>query len=282
MERILITEERLQEIVQETINRILENNNQTLDYNDFIPSLDNSKFIENAINELTLYDKLSDLSEGLIKTYPIGKVVNIISNEFNLNEANFLITSKVQNNSKSIDLLTIILPKTVNKEFIGKVKSRMEMCGYYLNKKPSIKNGEIIMVFAPKFIENISDKIRERCRYLYHLTYDVYLNKIQRKGLIPSSKNTVFKYPDRIYLMLGNNLNSKQLEIFKILRFFRNKSNNQESNPNEVGNSSILMIDLEKVPNNVQFFVDPMTCNAIYTTDNIPPTAIVGIKSFNI
>ena len=57
-----------------------------------------------------------------------------------------------------------------------------------------------------------------------------------------------------------------------MLYMTHNKPTIKNSN---VGMYVILKINTDKLPQDVKFYIDPNLSNSVYTTDNIPPDAIV-------
>ena len=125
------------------------------------------------------------------------------------------------------------------------------------------------IVVEPKF----SDKDFElnKCpgiKFLYHLTKSSRVDKILKVGLNPKSSNVKFKYPDRIYL----GLDPYGLEHDLLVKF-------KELDDTECQNIySILKIDISKIPSKNRFKVDPNYPDGLFTSDNIPPSAIKVFK----
>ena len=54
------------------------------------------------------------------------------------------------------------------------------------------------------------------------------------------------------------------------------------NNPNNKDDNTycLLTIDVSRIPDDVKFMVDPMAPRAVFTYDNIPPSAIVSYKRY--
>lgn len=216
------------------------------------------------------------LDEGLIRTFHPQNVKKIISKKYGLNSDSIFTDYK-----DTTCLIGIELPHDFDKNIIGNIKHDMNVMGYYyINKQIDYElyDNQILLVFEPKFTKNISDQIRNNYRYVYHAAPSIYVDKIKKTGLVPKSKNHYFNYPDRIYLMLGDYLNAQQKLILKNVKSLRNNNITITGKNNNTYDYSVIKIDISKLPDNIDFFLDPNAPQAIFTTNNIPPSAIVEIK----
>lgn len=138
-------------------------------------------------------------------------------------------------------------------------------CGMYISNKNVVKREEGGWIFKFIFEPKFSDKEFElnKCKdikFLYHITKKTRVKKILTGGLNPKSSNTMFAYPDRIYLGIDPTMLEKEL-----LPKFDGYG---------VEEYSMLKIDISKIPNNVKFNIDPNYPDGIFTNGNIPPNAI--------
>ena len=173
------------------------------------------KFLEKHIN-LYKEEYKTNLKEGLIKTTPIGKSINLIKKQYPniliIKEKNNTFYITLENNLNIIDNLI----KLCNN--LGWFPSYYEALNINKNfeEGPFIKNNinisnlkQINIFFEAKFDLNII-KIP---KILYHITDSIYLNKIKQKGLIPKSKSKLSIHPDRIYF--SKNINAVNLLLQK-------------------------------------------------------------------
>ena len=241
-----------------------------------------SKYIKTFNNVDFNSEENFEINEGLIKTYPIDKTKNFIIKKYGLSGDQIQI-SQMNNGILSVDVIGIILPNSVSKNIIGNIKHDLRTCGYFINQAPiAISNTNFfIMVFEPKFSQEISDIIKRKYQYLYHQTPQIYIKKIIKNGLIPKSNNALFFYPDRTFLMVGDKLNPKQIDALKNIQKERNTHINVK-NPLEKKEYSIITIETSKLPSDIMFYCDPLAHGAIFTYDNIPPNAIINIESFKL
>lgn len=126
------------------------------------------------------------------------------------------------------------------------------------------------IVVEPKFSDR--DFELSKCpdiKFLYHLTKSSRVARILKGGLNPKSSNAKFKYPDRIYL----GLDPYGLEHDLLMKF------NELDNTGRQDTHSILKIDISKIPSKNRFKVDPNYPDGLFTSDNIPPSAIGVFKT---
>ena len=208
-------------------------------------------------NPISIYPFSSNvkLSEGLVKTYPFENLKKHFCSFLNVPTHYF--HEYTQNGVKcaAIDVID-------NEQTKGMVTKVMNTFGYF-NSRNGLYDGFVRMHFELKFEE---ETIVEK--FLYHITNHVNLPKIQKIGLFPSHKNTIFNYPNRIYF-LKSDVSKEEIE-----NVAKNARSSQKKDIDD-GLYVILKIDLDKIPSGIKFYNDPNLKNSAYTTDNIPPSAIV-------
>jgi hypothetical protein len=244
---------------------IISNSDDVPDATGLFGGYDDDDFINNCLKDI--------VNEGLIRTYDVNKVRDIFCRRFNLDPVHFQL-KEFNRDGVILNIPIIILPTTTDKETVGKIKHFMQTCGYHLsqNAKPMYDGKYMAYLFEPKFSKEVTDKIRENYQFLYHATPTVLLGKILKKGLAPQEKNAIFFYPSRVYCMKGNDLDETQISELKNVQKARLKKVDLSKNDNN--EYTILRIDISKLPENIQFYVDPMASQAIYTYNNIPPQAL--------
>lgn len=127
----------------------------------------------------------------------------------------------------------------------------------------------IQMRFEPMFSYNANDIVKKWNR-LYHITTKSNLKSILQNGLLPKSDNWRFKYPPRVYLIKGNVGKIKMKQIASAL---------YDDRP-DYDNESIvqLTIDASKLSEDVDFYLDTLFEDGIYTYNEIPPEAIIDSR----
>lgn len=133
---------------------------------------------------------VNQLDEGLIKTYPIDKVVVYVQRKLNLTDEDINIDTNYK--SDCIDV-----GKHLNKDIIDEIDKILIMSGYF-----EMDEDDYIYYYFKKYDSNLFDKLKEenKIKYLYHITPSKNDERIQRIGLIPTHKNDRYNYPDRVYI----------------------------------------------------------------------------------
>lgn len=283
---IRISENRLKEIVNESVTKVLslyeetEGKIQDSELNEFLSKLSEEELrklwvyyssIEHAAsysNPLTIL-MANSLHEGLIHTYPIDKTISYIQSYFGLNSQQIK-PIKAEN---GITHIHVIIP-TIGNNF-ELIERAMGLCGYYLGfpQRDSIPSNSLVRLqFEPKIQKDDSEQIRDSETTLLHLTPIYNKKKIQSIGFSPRCKNELFNYPSRVYFLRGSLSPNGVMDIGQQL--FR--ANNSLGNNGEY---ALFTIDLNKIPKDVELFLDPNYPHGIYTTSNIKPDTIINVSS---
>lgn len=198
------------------------------------------------------------LQEGLIRTYPIEKSREYLIKLYDFDENQVEIF-----NDNGVDKLRFIIPNNTN--IITKVKKAMDLCGYFssVEKEYPYIDKWVYLNFEPKNQDDVNDYVREM-KVIYHVTQEKNVDKITKIGLTPRFKNPLFSYPERIYLFVEE---TPPDEIYGLTKQLKNVKNDEAKH-------YLLILDVTKIPNNVNFYLDPNYGYGLYTKDNIPPTAI--------
>jgi len=206
------------------------------------------------------------LSEGLITSYPIDKLLSMLVRTYGKNI--YDISKNFYNeNTKTAGVTFFTKEEFGNLEFINDLKSKIDVYGYFLATQEEIpQSKEIGFFIEPKYPFKIGEK-DIRGMKCFHITHEDNLPRIKKVGLIPKDTQTEFKYGgDRIYLMFSNStfvvrqlgvqiakakeLDPKDLEVLEITDF----------------SNLILYFDMnfDPIPNNI----------ACFTFQNIRPEYI--------
>lgn len=174
---------------------------------------------------------------------------------------------RIHTEANNIQLMTLCPDFRENCQLI---KDAMSACGwsFALQRKITDDNGYdwLIMSFDPMYQDNISNEIR-KYRFLYHWTPMVNYESIKSKGLEPRSENSWLQYPPKVHLLKGY-LTTEEMIVFGQDLYNQNKS------PKNDGKYILLMIDVLKLPQDLEFFYDPRFERGYYTKNTIPPNAI--------
>lgn len=241
------------------------------------------------------------LNEGLIKTHDIFDSFKIINNYLSSNDIGiFIDNSKVEDNK-----ILISFDKTDTIKFSGLLTTLTNL-GYFVSKikvYKDIKGKDIKynynfsdfrdlyftednfklftqfdLVLEPKYDITYTPK----SNILYHVTQDIYVDKILKKGLILRSDNVLSMHPERIYFT--ENIKDANTYIKSKTNYY-----NQEISKNvdiQIGKNMtrkmsdnvyvILQIDINNL--NIIYYKDPNYSKGLYTLDNIPPNNITIVK----
>ena len=152
----------------------------------------------------------------------------------------------------------------------------MDDNGYYEAKKTIYKDRDgriwILLMFDPKKQESIKEMVLKYHKYAYHTSPIYNAESIEKNGILAKYANTLFiSNTKRIYLYLGNTSNQKYVDMMKsISKKLQSKDNNF------TGDFVEYEIVLQKLPDNIEFYVDihGYGKDYIYTESEIPLSAI--------
>ena len=182
------------------------------------------------------------------------------------------------------ETISIFIKPEIN-EF-NEVTREMNICGWFFsggenkigkNYKniddllQNSKNNNVWIHFSAKFDKELD--LKGTPKTLYHLTPTIRIEKIKEIGLTPKTKSKLANHPDRVYFLTKYD----QVDIRNFIRdLFRS-----ETLPYKYKNKYTL-ISIEQPKLSVRLFRDPDMLNAVYTLENIPPSNIKILKSFNV
>ena len=260
---------KLEKIIREHVRRtILEGltikyliNDENIPLID-IETLKKTCFDFRLIPQLTVYgDKLSSLpylNEAYGDIVEPDEVVNKLIKRYHLNSS---LINKFESHNR-IYVYVIVADIEINAKLIS---DDMEKMGYFLgvSKPYAIVDGIefVCLQFEPMCYQqkNETETIKNTYDFLYHWTPTKNVESILQHGLIPSHKNNIFNYPNRTYLIKGN----ANDEDIKFLGWSISCNNNEKK-------YTLLKIDIEKLDDSVNFYLDSNSQIGIYTEDIIP------------
>jgi hypothetical protein len=223
------------------------------------------KLIEETVSKV--------LGEGLTKTYPIVKSIDILNNLFKENlkaeqhqEKENSIDVYVKKYDESVLIKLIELIKTmgyfISKFSINGVQAKFNKDSFFKKTKSLKEPFPIYLKLEAKF----DIEINETNSKLYHVTHDRYLSKIKKIGLVPKSQSKNSYHPERIYFVKEEKYAQKIAKEFSNLEYtFEHNYVLLEINVNAINN-----IKLYEDPN----FKELDNVYGYFTFDNIPPNAI--------
>lgn len=230
---------------------------------------------------------LKFLKEGLLFSYPLPLVIKLIDNlkyfqchsirpNFNIFSDNMSINVEVTTNNDAAlfksDIENFIHILNVSGYYIAGSyslstslldKQKMTNAEYLYNifTANNSLNDNIIIILEPLYDPEID--IHSINGPLYHITGNVYIEKIKKIGLCPKSKNKKTLHPDRVYLSPSKEYAISLAELL-----------------HEFGANTMLEISTDGMTSpRYRFFEDPNTEMGIYTYSNIPPEKIKIIEN---
>lgn len=232
--------------------------------------------------------QIHHMYEGLIRSYHGGYVVGKLKEQYPM--ISFKYNSKM---STKFDMF--INPNTITIEQFDNLLKLLNNYGWYCAGIFESPTQDTINKFDKNshntFIQSIQQQVNTKIQFqceakfdlelehklipntLYHATPTKYVKKILKLGIVPTTKNPLFAFPDRIYLAYNyNDL------ITTLLPYMANKS--------KIYDWSIFEINTASLKQNVlpirKWFRDPNYVGGIYTMTNISPLHIKLIKQFQI
>lgn len=157
------------------------------------------------------------------------------------------------------------------------IKQEMKRLGFFPSLSKKIFKGFMLWnatKFEPYNQKDLKDEVR-RIGVLYHLTPEYNVKGISKNGLVPSSSNSLFKYPNRIYLLKGTIDNANIQSIGRQL-YDNDKRKNKKNN----GRYVLYRVNLRYVPDDVQFFGDPNYAYGYFTQQPIPKDALTLMRTY--
>jgi hypothetical protein len=240
----------------------------------------------------------SFLKEGLIKTYPIDNLLRALKQvDYGNDMISFNIIPVTHRQHSDTRYINVEIFHSGNKSFvedsklvIKKIKSIAETYGFFIGRLRALdvdeaitQNDDEIMTYIltiePKYPHS-SDETKTN---LYHITYDRYIEKVNKIGLTPKISKTSFSHPgNRIYLF--KTTSGKELENLASAI----ASNRVMNIPDKIIAKGMNAIDTYQYINmrdkmvyykvdstGLKLYEDPMVSptaesSAFFTTDNIP------------
>lgn len=158
---------------------------------------------------------------------------------------------------------------------IDDIKKAMEILGYHIGyeipKEDAYGRKWLYMQFEPIYSGDCTEKIRTECQLLFHWTPTVNMEKIKQEGIVPKHNNKIFSYPNRVYLYTDKCSREDLVMSAYMFAKLKKKDSLDKKIP-----YTLLHIAVSRLPNDIHFFYDPNTLNAVYTEQIIPYSAIIN------
>ena len=210
-------------------------------------------------NSLSIREAFGDI-------LPPDDVVSNIVKKFHI-DRNFI--GKIEHHHK-IAIYVVVAVVGIN---VGLVVKEMEKMGYHIGHRkmlPLIDGMQFEQLQFETTVARLNDEtdtIKNRYRYLYHWTPYYNVENILSFGLVPRSGNFSFSYPPRIYL------NKEDADVSEISMLGSRLCHSNNSSEND-GNYTLLRISLNDLDDNVRLYFDPNSNIGIFCEQKIEPVAI--------
>ncbi|MBR4647024.1 MAG: hypothetical protein IKO75_07950 [Bacteroidales bacterium] len=214
--------------------------------------------------------------EGTDYLEQITKVKDIITSTFPISEEQFVI---VEGNHGLYAALLI----AVTDNNIEIIEESMRTLGFF-RSKPTDKNllvdrkkrKWIDMRFEPSKPDDVTETIYAESDIVYHAAPVIFKEKILKNGLKPSNDNPEYQYSEeRVFLSEGTATEEDLQALVDSLYGQAAKKNI----PNLTDIYAIFVVDLKKLNELTHFYYDINEPKGIYTTTEIPPSAISYLRT---
>lgn len=130
--------------------------------------------------------------------------------------------------------------------------------------------------FEPMDPDDVTEDIHRLYGYLYHLAPSKFEKEIKDNGLLVSNRNSEFRYSEeRVFFMEGD-VSDKDIQALVNTLYAQSLKKNIEG---LTPSYTLFKFDLNKLESNFRFFYDINEPKGIYTKSNVPPSAIVEMKT---
>ena len=199
------------------------------------------------------------------RTYTIEEVRNELKTRLYFEDWQI----KEEQGCNNVKLVLLFSPINQNVQIVIKEMETLGWTKSYVTSPEIVKGVTVIGIsFDPLF----QPSVKPITRYLFHWSPSYNKDNILQHGLIPSSQNSRFNYPPKVHLLKGEASDMEKIDIGNQLCHVNN-------NPNNNGEYSLFKIDLSKIPDDVEFYLDPRYEYGVYTKQKIEPNAITYIGS---
>jgi hypothetical protein len=282
-----ISIKKLKEIIRDTIQHTINESNIATNEN-ILSYWDLAKLTQKQLMFLGMdlrlflefqnYDNKIFYNNGRInidenverKTKNVEYVKNYLFKNLGLKDWQF----SERQGTNDVQLIMLVGDVGMNIDIITKAMETMGWFQSYITKPQKINGINVrCIAFDPIYQDKIKDEVRDEWNYLYHLTPSENIESVLSNGIIPSSKNKLFHYPNRVYLLKPTVTHNEVVSLAKRLA-------SQCSIQN--GRYALFQIDLNKAPKNVDFSYDPRHQNGVYTYQQIPKDAIIDYITIDL
>ena len=268
-----LKQQYIKKILRETLECMVDKDDTPLKVEDYfdINKIDRKKILSIAsdmrafIGSQGYGSQLSTegelLFEEMIKTLPIKQLRNELSN---LGFKQWQIKSTIFANHVRVVILYVDMAKNTDV-----ITNEMATFGWSRARisEPTVIEGVTcrVMDFDP-IQQKIMNKEARKFECLYHWSPEHNVASIMNSGINTRSDNDFFSYPPKAHFMKGNI--SEQNASYLGWQLY-NKNKNLTN-----GNYVLFQINMNDVPDNIDFFGDPRFKYGYYAKETIPSSAL--------
>lgn len=201
------------------------------------------------------------IKEAIAKIYPPDTVAELIVGKYNIPPQ--LVVRTEHFHHVFVYVITALIG--VNDKL---VEDDMGKLGYFLARRGQITEVENMKFQALQFEpqsqlqKDVTDEVKSKYNELLHWTPVYNVESILKNGLVPNSKNSVFNYPLRTYLMEGDSTKEQIMFLGRLLCLANASANNN-------GQYALLAVNINGLNESIRFFYDPNSEIGIYTEQPI-------------
>lgn len=214
------------------------------------------------------------ITEAEAKTYPMKTTIKYLCNTCNI-PRDFICIGDGDGEMIGQYILIYIPIVCYKENVLNNIKKVMTLCGWYsaYENYGLDENGQMcyFLQYEAKHPPTPNEhKIKGGYIYIYQISPKKYMHKIMKQGFCPSDRSAVFNYPSHNYFFTSPNTDF----AFYTNGFNRVKGTNEPY--------VLYTIDTRKFRDNIVFYIDDKLDGGIFTSENIPPSAIVDVKDIDL
>lgn len=266
----MIEKEKLDKIIEESIDSVIYGYNG-----------------ENVLNKQVV-------DEAIIHSYDTSFVIRHLMQRFSLAHGirNYIfqkdrcfgwVEKRKENND--CDVIVVVLPTKHSKTLKEITLSVEKSCGWFLSSKIDINmDGFEAWIFEKKFDNEITQDVID-LGVIYHIFPSSRLAKALHVGLLPKKTTWLPFMLDSEHTFADDKGGHFGWKTIDRVYFFTEKPSDEFLKNNTFSSKEVLTdkytllaIDTEKLLPNTRFYSDPRSENAVYTLNNIPPSAITVVE----
>lgn len=235
-----------------------------LAFEDFIKdNVIKGKFIlEKDIEQYILENKphLPDeiIFESVLRSYSMEKFIDALKRRFSYTIITFAWGSERNEDGNKYYDVAIYVDHSFNLQD-SDFKSICNLYNVYISSVTDRKNC-VEVIFKQRKTKEVTEKVYNECKYLYHITKSKRVDKILKFGLQPKTHSKKAYHPERVYV-LSDKVPYEEIKKYK----------------KKLEGDILLKIDLSKTENDkLKLYVDPDSgyVDGFYCENFIPPSCI--------